>query len=866
MAAMRSFGFVLASQLFSLASSEPQVSFPLNSQLPPAARIDELFSYVFSEYTFRSDTSSNITYTLGDHPSWLSLDGDERRLYGIPENKDVDSGEVVGQIVEIVATDDTGSATMNSTLVVSRRKAPVVKTPLSEQIEGFGNYSAPSSLLVYPSTTFRYKFAQDTFDSSNGVNYYATSGDSSPLPAWITFDPSTLTFVGTTPPFETLVQPPQNFSFQLVASDIVGFSAEAIPFSIVVGSHRLTTEEPIITFNATRGSKFTYDKIGDSIRLDDERVNSEDLTATTQGMPKWMTFDKTNWRFEGTPGKGDRSVNFTVSFSDPFADTLDILAMVNVATGLFKSTFDDIEAEPGEEIDLDLKSHLRNPDDVELDVTTSPKDDWLKVNGLSISGRVPKSAKGDMKITIKAKSKSSDLSETEDFKISFLELDGTATSTTEVVSTSTKTSEAENTADGDDDDEGPGHLPLGTILLATLIPIITIGLILLALICLRRRRRRAKETYLNSTYRHKISKPVLETLVHTGSDQIEAAKFEKVGPKGALVETTTHYNPKNNLGAHPAHSSSTLSRSSGTVDMSPHMMMAAGAAMPPSIRTLSEPSTPEGESSSRRSWITVEDGRGERSVGLAARQSVTTVPDSIDHQLRYPSDKTFRSGLDVAIPSLDDLSILPEIMTPFGDSPHHYYPRTLDALSMASSDVLPSSAISSPFNLGTVIRRGLSTHNRNTFYNSSEDRPSTAPADSEDPSRDSVSELKTPGAAVTRQSSLMRRAEGLGNRSSTHTGSFFTESSFGSSENWRVVSSARYGPAGAAGGGQPTIPGSPSYQEIVQDAPYNPSRPGTSRGEETTAGQGTTGDAGPNWTRDDSALTTESKGSYIAFL
>ncbi|KAL2204195.1 hypothetical protein CC79DRAFT_1344349 [Sarocladium strictum] len=821
MAAMRSFGFVLASQLFSLANSEPQVSFPLNSQLPPAARIDELFSYVFSEYTFRSDTSSNITYTLGDHPSWLSLDGDERRLYGIPENKDVESGEVVGQIVEVIATDDTGSATMNSTLVVSRRKAPVVKIPLSEQIEGFGNYSAPSSLLVYPSTTFNYKFDKDTFDSSSGVNYYATSGDSSPLPAWITFDPSTLTFVGTTPAFETLVQPPQNFSFQLVASDIVGFSAEAIPFSIVVGSHRLTTEEPIITFNATRGSKFTYDRIGDSIRIDDERVSSDDLTATTEGMPKWMTFDKSNWRFEGTPGKGDRSVNFTISFSDPFADTLDILAMVNVATGLFKSTFDDIEAEPGEEIEVDLKSHLRNPDDVELDVTTSPKDDWLKVNGLSISGRVPKSAKGDMKITIQAKSKSSDLSETEDFKISFLELDGTATSTTEVVSTSTKTSEAKNTADGDDDDEGPGHLPLGTILLATLIPIITIGLILLALICLRRRRRKAKETYLNSTYRHKISKPVLETLVHTGSDQIEAAKFEKVG---------------------------------------------AGAAMPPSIRTLSEPSTPGEESSSRRSWVTVEDGRGERSIALAARQSVTTVPDSIDHQLRYPSDKTFRSGLDVAIPSLDDLSILPEIMTPFGDSPHHYHPRTFDALSMASSDVLPSSAISSPFNLGTVIRRGLSTHNRNTFYNSSEDRPSTAPADSEDPSRDSVSELKTPGAAVTRQSSLMRRAEGLGNRSSTHTGSFFTESSFGSSENWRVVSSARYGPAGAAGGGQPTIPGSPSYQDIVQDAPFNPSRPGTSRGDEATTGQAATGTAGTNWKRDDSALTTDSKGSYIAFL
>jgi axial budding pattern protein 2 len=858
MAAMRPFGFVLASQIISLASCEPQISFPLNSQLPPAARVDELFSYVFSQYTFRSDTSSNLTYSLGEHPNWLSLDGDERRLYGIPEDKDVASGEVVGQMVEIVATDDTGSATMNSTLVVSRRKAPVVKIPLSEQIENFGNYSAPSSLLVYPSTMFAYTFNKDTFDSSNGVSYYATSGDSSPLPAWVTFDETTLTFSGTTPPFETLVQPPQNFSFQLVASDIVGFSAESIAFSIVVGSHRLTTENPIISLNATRGSKFTYDKIGEEIRLDDERVTSQDLKATVQGMPKWMSFDENSWRLSGTPGKGDRSTNFTISFSDPFADTLDILAMVNVATGLFKSTFDDIEAEPGEEIELDLESHIRNPDDVEIDVTTSPNQDWLKVDGLKISGRVPKSATGDLKISIKAQSKSSDLSETEGLKVSFLALDKTATSTETAVATSTTTvSEAKNTADDGDDDEGPGHLPIGTILLATLIPIITIGLILLALACILRRRRKAKETYLNSTYRHKISKPVLETLVVNGSDQSTAAKFEKVGPNGALVTTTTVYDPKKFLGHHPARSSSMLSGSSGTVDVNPSLMMAAGAAMPPSIRTLSEPTTPGEDSTSRRSWVTVEDGRGEKS-GALARQSVTTVPDSVDQQLRYPSDKTFRSGLDVTIPSLDDLSMLPDIMSPMGESSRHQHPRNFDTLSMASSDVLPSSAISSPFNLGTVIKRGLSTTQPIPYYN--ENRPSTAPADADDPSRDSVAELKTPGAVLTRGSSLMRRASGLGNRSSTHTGSFLTETSFGSSENWRVVGSGRYGAHDAP----PTIPGSPSYHDIVQNAPFNPSRPGTSRGEEDRAAGPSA--AGPNWKRDDSVLTGGSKGSYTVFL
>ncbi|KAH8171336.1 Cadherin-like protein [Sarocladium implicatum] len=879
MAALRPFGLVLASQLLHFASSEPQISFPLNSQLPPAARIDSLFSYVFSEYTFRSD--SNITYSLGDHPEWLSLDEDERRLYGIPEDKNVPSGEVVGQTVEIVATDETGSTAMNSTLVVTRRTAPSITKPLSQQIEAFGQYSAPSTLLAYTSTEFSYTFAPNTFSSGSlGASYYATSGDGSPLPAWIKFDDQTLTFSGTTPPLEALVSPPQNFSFQLIASDIVGFSAESLEFSIMVGSHLLTTEQPILELNATRGSKFSYDKLGEGIKLDGKPISSNELNAKTDGIPEWLSFDTKTLKLEGTPKRGDRSTNFTITLSDTFTDKLDIIVMLNVATGLFKSTFEDIEAEPGETIDLDLQDHLRDPQDVNIEVSTSPEQDWLKVDGLVISGLVPKSAKGNFKVSIKASSKSEDMSETEALNVAFLALDGTTTTQTSSSATATSTETDDGAGKGHDEDhKGPGHLPLSAILTATLVPIFSIALILLAIFLLMRRRRRAKETYLNNAYRRNISNPLPDTLIVNGPDPSNPGareKLPKMGPDGAFITTDTFYDPKKgNAAADRLRRSSSLSSDTSaatTVDLNPpSIAMAAGGARPPSVRNISQPSTSSGDDSgSRRSWVTVEEGRADKSRSNLVGEAITA-PARVEHHVHYPGNQTFRSGIDVVIPSLDDLSILPEVMSP-GAQAHGQ--RNFDTLSVASSDVLPASRMAS-FNLSTVLKRGFSsqpaTNNSNTnsvnrnFLHSnhaSDARPSTAPADSDDPSRDSVTELKTPGAVVVRTNSMAKRMSGLGNRSSTFTGSFLTDTSYASGENWRVHGSLRRG-ASVSSRPVPALGVGPSYHELVEDAPFNPARPTTSGGQEAA---GESSKSGENWRRDDSALTEGSKGSYSVFL
>lgn len=486
---------VMSLQLVSLASCEPTVNFPLNSQLPPIARVDEPFSYTFSPYTFNSTSKAALSYSLGDAPKWLSIDGEDGRLYGTPTDKSIPSGDVIGQIVEIIADDGIGSTTMNSTLVISRNTGPSIKTPLADQIEGFGDYSAPSSLLFYPSKSFTFSFDSETFNyEPDIINFYASSNDSSPLPSWLQFTSHSLTFSGKTPPIESLIQPPQTFDFKLIASDIVGFSAVSIPFSIIVGSHKLSSNNPVITLNATRGKKLSYDGLSDGIKLDDKTAKPGQVNATAEDIPSWLSLNNETWRIEGTPReKGDHSTNFTINFRDKYSDSLTVQVTVNVATTLFRSTLDDMNIRAGERVNLDLEPYFWDPSDVNVNMTISPTKDWLEIDGLNITGKVPTSALGKLKISLTASSKSSSLKETQTFNAKILAATTTSATRTSTSPSTTTTGSVESTpptlGEGSDSSDG---VSLKAILLATLLPILILGLTLMLIICCIIRRRRAR--------------------------------------------------------------------------------------------------------------------------------------------------------------------------------------------------------------------------------------------------------------------------------------------------------------------------------------------------------------------------------------
>ncbi|KAF5680472.1 Bud10-like protein [Fusarium heterosporum] len=523
-----------------LTNSQPTINYPINSQLPPVARVNEPFSYIFSRYTFQSDL--NISYSLGNAPKWLSIDSEDRRLYGTPNAAIVRNGDVIGQTVEVIARDNSGSTLLSCTLVVSSNKSPSVKIPLIDQIQEFGDYSPPSSLISYASTEFSFTFNPDTFERQpNVINYYATSGDGSPLPAWMIFDAGSMTFSGETPPFESLIQHPQKFDFKLVASDIIGFSAVSIAFSITVGRHKLSADNPNITMNTTRGKKLVYRGLADSIKLDGKPIDIENIDLSTKDMPDWLSLDEKTWNISGTPEKGDHSTNFTIILHDSYQDSLSIYATVNVSTALYRSTFDDLEIEAGKDVNIDLRSYFWEPDDIDLRVAINPDRKWLKLDGFNITGKAPKSASGDLQIFVTASSKTSDDTETEVLDVSVIPFDSTYSTTiqskTLSVSTGTHTSAAPSETSSNPKvqlADSDGGLKTGTLLLAILLPLLVVVFLSMLLICCLVRRHRNKQTYLSSKFRNKISGPVLDSLrVNGGSSTMQGAeKVANIGTTG----------------------------------------------------------------------------------------------------------------------------------------------------------------------------------------------------------------------------------------------------------------------------------------------------------------------------------------------
>jgi Ca2+-binding RTX toxin-like protein len=172
----------------------PTVATPLADQ---TALEDVPFSFVVPAGTFADGDEAHgdaLTYsaTRADGtalPAWLNFEASTRTVSGVPLNEDVGTLEIAMRV-----TDQGGLvATETVTLTVQNvNDAPMVANPLPDQ------HAAEDALFTFtlPSATFA------DVDEVHGdqLTYRATLADGSPLPSWLSFNPTTWTFAGTPSP------------------------------------------------------------------------------------------------------------------------------------------------------------------------------------------------------------------------------------------------------------------------------------------------------------------------------------------------------------------------------------------------------------------------------------------------------------------------------------------------------------------------------------------------------------------------------------------------------------------------------------------------------------------------------------------
>lgn len=220
------------------------------------------------------------------------------------------------------AIDDTGSTIMSGAIVIVGSDSVHAPSSITAQLQKSGSLADEDSLALYTTDGFSIVFDQDTFTGPPGLQYAATSSDRSPLPSWVYFDPGSLTFSGLTPP---LVEVPQVFGIDLIASTVAGFAEALVTFNLIVNDHQLVFEPFQYTVPFTSGVADLGSILNSHIQLDGQMIQSSALQSVTIDGPSWLDFDTRTMVLSGTNPANLQHQDITISAHDAYGDVAEAL-------------------------------------------------------------------------------------------------------------------------------------------------------------------------------------------------------------------------------------------------------------------------------------------------------------------------------------------------------------------------------------------------------------------------------------------------------------------------------------------------------------------------------------------------------------
>ncbi len=263
---------------------------------------NEAFSWTVPNTTFADADSDPFTYTAelqggGSLPGWLAFDGNTGTLSGT-----IPSSQSTPLMITITADDGFGGQ-VSDTFELSVNLVPTLNGFIDNQQATVGN-------------PFLYTFPANLFNEPDGdpLIYSATKTDDAPLPAWLTLNGNTRTFLGTPSASD------RGFLFVLlIASDPHGGSV-SVSFGIAISD--LTGNNPpllavsILDQTASNGEQWSFSVPANT--FDDPDSDPLTYVATLEGgasLPTWLTFDDQSRVFSGIPTTAE-VIRLTVRVDD----------------------------------------------------------------------------------------------------------------------------------------------------------------------------------------------------------------------------------------------------------------------------------------------------------------------------------------------------------------------------------------------------------------------------------------------------------------------------------------------------------------------------------------------------------------------
>jgi len=521
-------------------TAAPQVNFPISLQLPPVAVVGDSYSFQFAPTTFQPD-SNKLQYSLVGHPPWLHLNSSNRTLWGSPGEDDVGIATFT-----IAAAGEAGAvANMETKLLVREDKGPSVAGNISQQLSKSGPLSGPTSIVLLPSKPFEIKFTPDTFQSNGkALNFHATLGDHTPLPAWMSFDEQSLRLAGTTPPSAAV----QSFDIILIASDTPGFAAASISFTLVVSNHQLLFKPLSQTISLSKGAQVDITGLKDKLFLDNTTIKDDDIESTSADLPSWLSFNNRSFEVSGQAPSGLMSQDFSIIVKDIFGDSAVHTVHVVFTSQLFTAEVGQLNITLGEPIEYNIPKSVLTHDDEIVSADFGDLQEWLHFDPdtLSIRGTVPESfGPHSVEGSITATSSNGTLTDTQTFQLQLV------TAGSHLNPTKAPT-DSESTQAGANDNHSNGR-PMSQrkragIVIGSVVSGLFAAIILLSLFCLFCGRKKEAKGYLSpkvprSPRKTDISRPIPITEEWADVDKANDVDLEK-GEADDFFERTPDHPPQ----------------------------------------------------------------------------------------------------------------------------------------------------------------------------------------------------------------------------------------------------------------------------------------------------------------------------------